>query len=237
MAVIAAAAILFLTLPSTYYMRRAIVHFHPKIDQYPLFENRIVRAGDPQPWPVAHDYGKHSIDPEYAARFTELETVAYVVIRHDSLLFEQYWDGYGPASHSNSFSMAKSIVSLLIGMAIDEGYIDGLDQPVSDFLPGFGAFDGVELTVEHLLTMSAGIEWDESYSGLLSVTTEAYYGRDLPGLIERVKQVERPGKRFNYQSGVTQILGLLLEKATGRSISDYASEKLWIPMGAEQDAL
>ncbi|MCC8019090.1 MAG: beta-lactamase family protein [Rikenellaceae bacterium] len=237
LAALMVALVLLLILPQTYHLRRAIIHTYPKIDQYPIFENRVVAAGDPRPWPVAHDYGRYEIDPELAGRFAELETVAFVVVRQDSLLFEQYWDGYGPASRSNSFSMAKSIVSLLVGIAIEEGYILGLDQPVSDFLTGFGDYDGQPLTIEHLLTMSAGIRWDEGYSGLFSPTTEAYYGRDLPGLVGRIRQDSRPGERFYYQSGVTQMLGLILEKATGRTISEYASEKLWTPMGAEHDAL
>ncbi|MCD8174197.1 MAG: beta-lactamase family protein [Alistipes sp.] len=236
-ALLCTAIILFLVLPQTYYLRRAIVHTYPKIDQYSLFENRVVTAGEPRPWPVAHDYGQYAIDPGFAERFAELETVAFLVIRQDSLLYERYWDGYGPSSLRNSFSMAKSVVSLLVGIAIDEGYIRGLEQPVSDYLPGFDEYEGRALTVEHLLTMSAGVRWDEGYSGLFSLTTEAYYGRDLPGLIGRIRQDAVPGERFVYQSGVTQMLAMVLEKATGRTISEYASEKLWTPMGAEHDAL
>jgi CubicO group peptidase (beta-lactamase class C family) len=85
--------------------------------------------------------------------------------------------------------------------------------------------------------MSAGVEWDESYSSLFSKTTQAYYGKDLWKLALTEKLIEKPGVRFNYQSGVSQILAFVLQKATDKNISDYASEKLWTPMEAEEDAL
>ena len=112
-----------------------------------------------------------------------------------------------------------------------------MDQPVGDFLPEWGAFEGDTLTVRDLLTMSAGVEWDESSSSLFSTTTEAYYGKDLWGLAQREVLIEKPGVYFNYQSGVTQILAFVLKKATGKNIADYASEKLWTPIQAEEDAL
>ena len=221
-----ATILLFLFWPGHGYLRRALIHWYPKIDQYPIFENREVKAGDPQPWPLSSRYGTQEIAESWQADFEKYETVAFVVIHHDSLLFEQYWDGYGPDSHSNSFSMAKSIVSLLVGAALDEGLISSVSQPVSDFLPEFGEFNGKPLTVEDLLTMSAGIEWDESYAGLFSLTTQAYYGKDIMKQTRRIRQNAEPGVQFNYQSGVTQILGLIVETVTGKHLADYASEKL-----------
>ena len=228
--------LLFLFWPGHQYMRQALIHWYPKIDQYPIFENRKVKAGNPQPWPVSSRFGLTLPNEKWLVDFEKYETVAFVVIHQDSLLFEQYWDGYGPDSHSNSFSMAKSIVSLLIGAALDDGLINSLQQPVGDFLPEFGVYEEEELTVEDLLTMSAGVEWDEGYSGLFSLTTEAYYGKDIVAQTRRIRQNSEPGKQFYYQSGVTQILGLILETVTGKSLSDYASEKLWTPIGAEHDA-
>lgn len=123
----------YLTLPSNYYLRRALTHLLPKIDQYPIFENRVVKAGSPRPWELSEAYNTKSIPERYLPRFEELGTVAYVIIQDNRLLFEQYWEDYSPESHSNSFSMAKSIVSLAIGCAIDDGFIRDVDQPVSDF--------------------------------------------------------------------------------------------------------
>ena len=209
----------------------------PKIDQYPVFENRVVKAGDPVPLPYAPGVNERAVAPRFEEDFARYGTVAFVVLKNGRVWAEQYWEGYSDTSHSNSFSMAKSIVSLLVGCAIQDGYIRSVDQPVGDFLPEWGAFEGDTLTVRDLLTMSAGVEWDESSSSLFSTTTEAYYGKDLWGLAQREVLIEKPGVYFNYQSGATQILAFVLKKATGKDIADYASEKIWTPIQAEEDAL
>ena len=227
----------YLVLPSNYYLRRALIHLLPKIDQYPIFENRTVKAGDPHPWTKAEAYNKLSIPEKYQPMFEDLGTVAFVIIKDSSLLFEQYWEDYSPQSHSNSFSMAKSIVSLAIGCAIDDGFIKNVDQPVSDFYPKFKGYNGKTLTLRHLLTMSAGVDFDEAYSSPFSPTTKLYYGDDLQKIALGMKEIEEPGVNFIYQSGVTQLLSLIVEKATGENISSYVSRKLWTPMNAEEDAL
>ena len=200
----------FLALPSNYYLRRALTHFLPKIDQYPIFENRIVKAGDPSPWQQAKAYNTCSIPDKYLPVFNNLGTVAYVVIQDSTLLFEQYWEDYSPESHSNSFSMAKSIVSLAVGCAIDDGMIRDVDQPVSDFFPEFGGYNGKPLTIRHLLTMSAGVDFQEAYSSPLSPTTQLYYGDDLRKIAFGMKEIAEPGINFIYQSGVTQLLAFVV---------------------------
>ena len=233
--VLAALAVLFW--PGHYYVRQALVHQLPKIDQYPIFENRVVKAGDPAPLPYAPGVNERKVAPRFEEDFARYGTVAFVVLKNGQVWAEQYWEDYSDTSHSNSFSMAKSIVSLLVGCAIQDGYIRSVDQPVGDFLPEWGAFEGDTLTIKDLLTMSAGVKWDESASSLFSTTTEAYYGKDLWGLAQREVLIEKPGVYFNYQSGATQILAFVLKKATGKDIADYASEKIWTPIQAEEDAL
>ena len=228
---------IFLLLPGNYYVHRALMHLMPKIDQYTIFENRMVKADDPHPWEFAPNVENNQIAPEFAPDFKKYETVAFVVVQHNKIIQEQYWNNYSPLSMSNSFSMAKSIISLLVGCAITDGNIKSVDQPVSDFLPEWTSFEGKTLTIKDLLTMSAGVEWDESYNSLFSKTTQAYYGNDLWKLTLTEKLIEKPGVRFNYQSGVSQILAFILQKATGKNIADYASEKLWTPIQAEEDAL
>ncbi len=227
----------YLVLPSNYYLRRALTHLLPKIDQYPIFENRTVKADDPQPWIQSEAYNTVSIPEKYLPVFEQLGTVAYVIIKDSMLLFEQYWEDYSPESHSNSFSMAKSIVSLAIGAAIDDGFIKDVDQPVSDFFPEFQGYNGKPLTLRHLLTMSAGVDFDEAYSSPFSPTTKLYYGDDLQQIAFGMKEIEEPGVNFIYQSGVTQLLAFIVEKATGENISSYVSRKFWTPMNAEEDAL
>ena len=227
----------YLVLPSNYYLRRALTHLLPKIDQYPIFENRTVKAGDPQPWIQSEAYNTVSIPEKQLPVFEQLGTVAYVIIKDSTLLFEQYWEDYSPESHSNSFSMAKSIVSLAIGAAIDDGFIKDVDQPVSDFYPKFQGYNGKPLTLRHLLTMSAGVDFDEAYSSPFSPTTKLYYGDDLQQIAFGMKEIDEPGVNFIYQSGVTQLLAFIVEKATGENISSYVSRKFWTPMNAEEDAL
>lgn len=227
----------YLALPSNYYLRRALTHFMPKIDQYPIFENRVVKAEAPEPWQLSEAYNKLEIPADYLPRFEELETVAYVIIQDSTLLFEQYWEDYSPQSLSNSFSMAKSIVSLAVGCAIDEGYIESVDQQVRDFVPGFDGFGGKRLTLRHLLTMSAGVDFQEAYTSPFSPTTQLYYGNDLRQIAFGMKETEEPGVNFVYQSGVTQLLAFVLERAVGEPLSTYVSRKLWTPMNAEEHAL
>lgn len=218
------------------YLFKAVYYNFAGIDDYKIFDNNTVTAGKAQPWPVSDSYNKISSPDDLNQLLAELKTVALVVIKNDSLLYEKYWDGYSNSSLSNSFSVAKSITSLLIGAAIKEGKIKSVDEPVGNYLPEFKEGLAAKLRIKDLLTMSSGSNWDESYSNPLSVTTESYYGSDLYKTATGVKILKEPGTYHSYKSGDTELLGLILEKATGKSISAYASEKLWQPLGAEHPA-
>ncbi len=231
------ALFLWLMKPSNDYLRRALRYQLPGIKDYEHFENRVVKASNPQPWNFTNDYNAAAIPDSLIPDFDKYKTVAYLVVKDGKIFFEKYWEDYGPASLSNSFSAAKSIVSLLVGCALDEGKLKSVDQPMGEYLPWLAEFEGRKLTLKDLLAMSAGIDWAEEYASATSVTTKAYYGRNLPELMQQVKMVAKPGETYYYQSGVTQLLALVLTQATGKTLSDYASEKLWTPMGAEHDAL
>lgn len=219
------------------YLYKALYHNFADIDDHLIFHQRKIEApAIPMPWPQAKQYNQVQLPPELQQLHKDLQSVAFVIIKSDSLLYEQYWDGYSAESISNSFSVAKSIVSVLLGIALREGDIQSVDQPVGDFLPEFREGAKAKITLRHLLWMSSGLNWDESYSNPLSITTEAYYGSDLKKVINRLEAVEEPGQKFEYKSGDTQILGFVLEAATGKSLADYAEEKLWKPLGAEHKA-
>ncbi len=219
------------------HLRRAVTYGHAKINNYMIFDNRKVQNAEPLPWQHDSLYNAVNISPEYLQIIESYGTTGFVVIHNNKILHEQYWDGGSDTTRSNSFSAAKSIVSLLIGCLRDEGRIKSLDQPITDFLPDFKNSNGFTLSIKDLLTMSSGIDWDEGYSSLFSVTTEAYYGSHLAELVTGLKVINEPGKIFVYQSCDSQLLALIIEKASGKSISDYASEKLWKPLGAEHPAL
>lgn len=233
--VVAALLLTYLLIPS--YLRNALTYYTADIDDYTIFENRQVMNAGVEPWPEGASYNKLTLADTLETQMEALNPVAFVVSQNGQLVYEKYWDGYSAESYSNSFSMAKSIIALLTGIALQEGHINNLDEPVGNYLPVYKEGTNKELTIRHLLTMSSGLNWDESYGSPFSVTTQAYYGGNLPGLIDGLEVVETPGKHWEYLSGNTQILALILEKATGQKVSDYASDKLWKPLGTSSPAL
>jgi CubicO group peptidase (beta-lactamase class C family) len=148
---------------------------------------------------------------------TATKSVAFLVVKNDSLFSENYWDGYSENSQSNSFSMAKSITTMLAQIAIQKGVFKDWNQKVKSILPEVKGAHAGELELWHLSTMSSGMEWDEKYKDPFSVTAKAYYGKDVRKLLLSLPIVDEPGKNYNYQSGSTQLLGLCLMQATGKS--------------------
>lgn len=248
-------ALAFLVMPV--YVREALIHWYPDISDTYLFPSHTVHKADScWEWGKTGSYNQYVMTPEENAYLERFGTVAFLVIQNDSVLYEEYRDGWTPETLSNIFSATKSVVGLLIGIAHDEGYIESLDDKVSKYLPEFEKGGRDTITVRNLLTMSSGLNWDEAYTALFSKTTEAYYGDDIRGLVMSLEAVEKPGKQFSYKSGDTQILAFLLEAALSRNrqvqdsagagvpdsgaattISDYAQQKLWRPMQACNDAL
>ena len=208
----------------------------PDIDEMELFEKREIKAASPQAWPVSSSYGKLKADAELLNKCEDYKTVAFLVIKNDSLAYEKYWENYGKDSYSNSFSMAKSFTAALIGVALKEGKFKTIDEKVGNYLPEFREGEKAKITIRHLLTMSSGLAFDETYSSPWAWPSEAYYGPDVNNITINVKPATEPGKTWNYKGGDSQLLGMILKKITGKNISDYASEKLWQPMGAELPA-
>lgn len=219
------------------YLFKAVYYNFADIDDYKIFTNNTVITGEPQPWNKSADYNAPVLPRDLEKLLEDLKTVGVLIIKNDSILFEQYWDGYSDSSLSGSFSMAKSITSLLTGAALKDSSIKSINDPVSLYLDEFKEGEKAKVRIIDLLTMSSGSNWDESYSNPLSVTTEIYYGSDARKAATGVKIVHPPGTLHEYKSGDTELLGLILEKATGKSLSAYASEKLWKPLGAEHAAL
>jgi CubicO group peptidase (beta-lactamase class C family) len=165
------------------------------------------------------------------------ETVAFLVIRNDTLLYENYWYNYHRSSIVPSFSMAKSVTSILIGIAIEEGLITSVDEPVTAYIPELkdNGFDKVSL--EHLLQMTSGLKFNEGYYNPFGTVATFYYGRRLRKAIEKLELENPPGVGFDYTSGEAQLLGLVLERAlNGQTVSSYLEEKLWKPLQMEYDA-
>ncbi|WMJ75607.1 serine hydrolase [Cytophagaceae bacterium ABcell3] len=219
------------------FVYRALWYNFVGIDDYRIFHNREISASpDPQPWPLASEYNQYELSPNLRQGLERLRTVAFLVVKEDSIRYEEYWDDYGPSSLSNSFSMAKTFVGMLVGIALHEGKIKSLDQPIGDFLENYKGGEKDKITIRHLLTMSSGLEWDEAYASPFSTTTEAYYGTDLQRTVGQLEVEEEPGVYFNYKSSDTQLLAFVLQNAVGMPISQYLEEKIWHPIGAEHAA-
>jgi len=204
------------------------------IDDYPYFDNHVIQNSEKtQEWHLAEAYNQIDATSTLDSLHRELETAAFLIIKNDSIWFEKYYNGYDEMSKTNSFSMAKSIVTALMFKAIQDGHLENIDQPVSDFFPQFDK----RLTIGDLSSMSSGLNWDENYYNPFASTARAYFDDDIREQILELKVVEEPGKEFKYLSGNTQLLGMILEKATGKSLSKYLSESFWKPLGMNDDAL
>lgn len=217
------------------FIYKTLIYTYPDIDDINLFDTRTVTDSAGVPWTLSSTYNKNKIPLATKSALESNESVAYLVIKNDSIVHEEYWDHASANTLDNSFSVAKSIVGILAGVAIDEGYFS-LDDSVGKYLPEFSEGNNGKLKIKHLLQMSSGLNWDESYSSLFSKTTEAYYGENLSRQVLKLKVVKDPGSVFEYMSCNTVLISLIINKTTGKTISDFASEKLWIPIHATQPA-
>ena len=225
------------------YLLRAVKTVYLKghttafLEDYKEFPNRTIQKGAAQPWAVSNAYNSVPSTDKLNTTHKNLQTVAFLIIKNDSIWHESYFDGYTNTSKSNSFSIAKSIVSAALGKAIMEGKIKSLDQKVTDFFPKLKGKYAKEVTVGDLSSMASGLSWDEKYYSPFSIVTRAYFDNNLKELILGLSIKDKPGQQFRYLSGATQLLAMCIEKATGTYLSNYVSEHFWKPMGAENDAL
>ena len=208
------------------------------ITDYKYFENiEISKSNSPKPWPIHKNYNIKPETQNLKKIHTELGTVAYLIIKNDSIWHEKYYKGYNQNSYSNSFSMAKSIVSATMGKAIGDGYFESLDDKVGVYVEGYSEGYAADLTIGDLSSMSSGLDWDESYSDIFGVTAKSYITSQLNDFIKSRSIIEEPGKSFKYYSASTQLLAMTIEKATQKKISTLVQEWFVEPLGFENNAL
>jgi CubicO group peptidase (beta-lactamase class C family) len=209
----------------------------PDIDNDRFFENRTIEARSPKPWKRAAGYNSYSLGAADSILLDSYKTTGFLVAQEGELVFEDYWETYSDSSYSNSFSMAKSFTSLLVGVAIEEGLIGSVQDKASEYIPELRGTDREQITIEQLLQMTSGIGFDERYGDPFGFMAKAYYGDEL---LEKTLSYERshePGTYWEYLGGNTLLLSFIVENVTGKTLSQYASQKLWTPIGAEEDAL
>ena len=208
------------------------------ITDYKYFENiEISKSNSPQPWPIHKNYHLVPETQNLKKTHAELGTVAYLIIKNDSIWHEKYYKDYNQNSYSNSFSMAKSIVSATMGKAIKDGYFKNIDDKVGFYIEGYSEGFAAELTIGDLSSMSSGLDWDESYTNIFGVTAKSYITSELNELIKSRSIIEEPGKNFKYYSASTQLLAMSIEKATENKISNLVQEWFVEPLGFENNAL
>lgn len=207
------------------------------IHDYKTHPTRLLKAAAvPQYWALDDNYNKVAIPDSLLAAIDSNDTHAYLIIQNGKLVYEKYWDGYDSKTLSGSFSAAKSIISLLVGIALQEGKIKSLQEPVGNYVPHFKEGDLAKIKIVDLLTMSSGTNYMESDKSYFSLNAYGYYGDDEEYMVNKMTAKETPGTYWQYRSGDTQVLGLLVEKAFDDNISHLVSTKLLQPMGAEADA-
>ena len=230
-------------------LARALVWLESGVDDYKLFPTRKIDNA------VSTFYYDQNADTSvYANVFSTInsqqndndiirdiniflestDTTAFIVIKDDSLLFEMYFNGYDANSTQTSFSIAKSFVSALIGIAIDEGYIGSVDDAITKYLPELEERDWrfSRITIKHLLTMSSGIKFVRSFTPW-SDDALTYYTTDLRATAFNCEIAEEPGRTFLYNDYNPILLGIILERVTGQSVSQYLEQKIWQPLGME----
>ncbi len=226
---------------STFY--KLVRYNFADIKDYKIFEARPLVASN-KPYNYAYAQMPIEIDkliPEANVDFKKYiinnKSVAFLIIKNDSIQYEQYVNGYDTLNIVPSFSMAKSITSILIGCALQDGLIKNLQEPITNYIPEMKPNGFKEVTIEHVMQMTSGIAFNESYWNPMGEAAKFYYGDQLSNNTSKLKLANPPGTRFNYVSGNTQILGLILQRALGpKPITEYLQEKLWTPLGMEYSA-
>ncbi len=171
------------------------------------------------------------------------KTAGILVLQDGKVRLESYGLGYGPNGRWTSFSVAKSVTSTLVGAAVKDGDIKSLDDKVTRYIPGLRGSAYDQVSVRQLLTMTSGVKWNEDYTDpnsdvALLFSTPA--DPDLDSTVSYMRKLPReaaPGTKWVYKTGETNLIGVLVTSATGKSLSAYLSEKIWKPYGMEQDAI
>jgi CubicO group peptidase (beta-lactamase class C family) len=178
--------------------------------------------------------GRDNAVNDFEDLLNKTKTTSFIIIKNDKILYEKYFNGYARDSVNTSVSMAKSFTSALIGIAIDDGYIESEDDAITKYIPELKDKDirFESIKIKDLLSMNSGIKYSE---GPMFFGDDAftYYSEDLRKLALNIKYESSPGNEFLYNNYNPLLLGMILERSTGRSVSDYLNDKIWKDIGTE----
>ena len=231
---------------STFFRIPFLVGSQSHFDQ--IFEGRLIRRAA-MPSRLARVNSEPALRYEFAGETRTLDdylarnpATGLLIARGDTILIERYQYGRNDRHRSTSWSMAKTVTSMLVGIAIAEGHIHSVDDPAAAYVSALRGTEYGRTSLRHLLQMSSGVHFVEEYSGRddvtrLSADTFRQVGAGGVDAVTPYNERVRPsGTKFSYASVETQVLGLVLRSAVGRPIADYLQEKIWAPIGAEADA-
>ncbi len=227
---------------------RALRYGKPGIEDFKYFEERpIQRSGEVSGLVAGHDRGILPIEDWGMGRWYKegmayedfwrgTGTKAVVVLREDTVLYEYYDRKFEETSRFNSFSMSKPYVSVLTGIAIHEGWIQSIDESIYHYIPDLIDSSLCAVKIRNLLQMTSGIKTNKSDFSPWGTTSRLYYGDNLYELIAGMRMEYAPSTKWDYKNINTQLMAMVLERATGRTLSEYLEEKIWGPLGMEADA-
>ncbi len=216
-------------------------NFHTIFPSEPILPGDSVWAFESNPRPLPEFYTYEGEQRRIDAFLEKTSTTGFAVARDGELLYEAYYQGYGPDSLPTSFSVTKSFVSALVGIAIEEGHIESLYDPVERYVPALAGTAYGPISLYHLLTMSSGVDFDEDYanpgSDINRLPMQIFIFRtSLPDLLQEIEMLREPGVFNQYSSTDTMVLGLVLEGATGLSLAHYLEQAIWQPAGMANPA-
>ena len=206
------------------------------IDDLKYFDYETIKSPlEKSPWAESEDKTTN-FSTEFEEYNKKMRTAAYIVIQNDTIIGEKYYKDYSVNSTTNSFSMAKTPVSLMMAKAFEQGYINSLEDKVIDYIPGLKGEFANEVKIIDLAAMTSGIDWDEGTSNPFSPVAKQYFYEDLDKLMLDQKFIDEPSKTYKYSSGNTQILSMVIEKATGMKTNDYFEKEFWSKINPDNDA-
>ena len=210
------------------------------MDRLPLLAKAAPITASPTP--LALPDGRPLVIPGIDEYMATQQTAGLVIVQDGKVRFERYGLGFDSAGRWTSFSVAKSFTSTLVGAAIQDGYIRSLEDKVSQYIPGLRGSAYDEVSLRQLLTMSSGVRWNEDYEDPNADVAQFNNAKPEPGMdatvsyMRKLPRAHPPGEVWHYNTGETNLIGVLVSSATGKPLSKYLEEKIWHPAGMQADA-
>jgi CubicO group peptidase (beta-lactamase class C family) len=231
---------------SSCHVGRYFLYNFANINDYKKFPKRTIQAAeskfqfvekiDTTRWMHGKFKEEFGAINQFEKLLKDNQTVGFLIISNDTIIYQWFGNSYTEDDIVTSFSMSKSFISALIGIALNEGHIKSLDDPITNYVKLFKNEGFDRITIQHLLDMQTGIDYNESYVNPFGNVAVGYYGRNLDRHISNLKLKGLPGEKFEYVSIATQLLGNVLEGATHQTVSAYMEEKIWKKIGSSQAA-